>query len=139
MNINKLIENFECPLINAIFFTNGDMLVLSNNNRHIEVLCKSTVESFFNYNDRDSVSRFDILKKYEEGRYIINVGEGSYGGDGIVQLKEKTGKLIWFLFLDNSNPFVKAELKNDLIRAKSTKDVKITIPIYNPEKITITK
>jgi len=28
-------------------------------------------------------------------------------------LNDKTGKLIWFLFLDNSNPFIKAELEND--------------------------
>ncbi|MDM5249145.1 MULTISPECIES: hypothetical protein [unclassified Lysinibacillus] len=139
MSINKLIENFECPLINAFFFSNEDILVLDNNNEWIRVLCKSTIESFFKYNDGDSVCHFDILKKYETDDFTVSIGEGSFGGDGIVQLNDKTGKLIWFLFLDNSNPFIKAELENDSIQVTSTKGIKIKIPIHNPEKISIVK
>ena len=139
MNINDLIDNFECPLINALFFPNGEMLVLKNNNEYIRVLCKSTIESFFKYNNEDWVSCFDILKKFETDNFIINVGEGSFGNDGFVQLNNKTGKLLWFLFLDNSNPFIEVKLENDFIEVRSTKGITIKIPIYNPEKIYIVK
>ncbi len=137
MNIDNLIDNFECPLVNAIFFPNGDMLVLKNSNFNIDVLCESTIDSFFKYNSHDSVSRFDILNKFASNDYIVSVGEGSFGGDGFVRLDDNNGNLIWFLFLDNSNPFINAEVKNDCIEVVSTSDVKIRIPINKPENICI--
>ncbi len=137
MNINELIGNNKCPLINAFFFSNGDMLVLNNDNSYIGVLCKSSIESYFYYNSEDSVSSFDILNKYETDKFIISIGEGSYGGDGVIQLDDKSGKLIWFLFLDNSNPFIEVVLIKDYIEVISTKNVKFKIPILHPERIVI--
>ncbi len=140
-NIKSLIKNYQCPLINAFFFANDDMLLLESlldETQSIRVLCKSTLTSFFDYNNNDYLTSFDLLEKYENDDYIVNVGEGSFGGDGVICVSNKNTKdLIWFLFLDNSNPFHSVKINNDCVIAKSTKNICFNIPILKPQGISI--
>ena len=137
MTINELLGAFECPLINAFFFPDGSMLVLNSNSSGIDVLCRSDIDSFFRYNNINSISSIDVYKEYENDKYIARIGEGSFGSDGFVWLTNKERELVWFLFLDNCNPFNDVNIKNDLIEATSTMNIKIQIPTNVPENIVV--
>jgi hypothetical protein len=140
--IENLINNYKAPLINSIIFLNGDLLVLENtvyeDRCEVRVLCKSTLKSYFDYNNDDEVSDYDILTKSENEAYKVFAGEGSYGSEGFVYVIEKTSSdLLWFLFLDNSNPFDKVHIHEGNVVAVSTLGREWTIPILHPDKISI--
>ena len=142
ITIESILEDDECPFINAFFLENGELLalesLLAGANQRIRVLCKSTITSFFEYNDEDYVISFDFQKEYENDKYIISGGEGSFGGDGVLCVRYKdTMKLVWFLFLDNSNPFDTIDVENECVLVKSTSNVSFKIPISHPEMITL--
>ena len=50
MNIKDIIDKGSCPIINSIIFANGDLYVLDNSSSNIEVLCKSSIDSYFDFN-----------------------------------------------------------------------------------------
>ena len=140
-DIISLIQNEECPLINALFLSNGEMYVLESqmgDNPIIRVLCKSSIESYFEFNDTDYITSFDVHQNIETEAFIISIGEGAFGGDGIVYLTNRdTESLMWFLFLDNSNPFDSAKIENNNVIVKSTKNLSYSIPIFQPELISL--
>ena len=144
--IDRLVNELEVPIINALIFPNGDLLVLEHTiigerERHIvEVLCKSTIESYFEYHDHDSVSVCSVTISTENEDFIVYAGEGSWGDDGIIYvIRKKEDQLVWFFFSDCSNPFKSVEIKNDAIIAVSTSDESWNIPIHAPEKMKIEK
>jgi NAD(P)H-hydrate repair Nnr-like enzyme with NAD(P)H-hydrate epimerase domain len=54
------------------------------------------------------VSLFSVPVSEENSQYSVFAGEGSMGGDGIVFVMNKDENMpLWFLFLDNSDPFEK--------------------------------
>jgi signal peptidase I len=140
--LNKLVNDYKCPLINSFIFSNGDLLVVENfkfgNNNKIRILCKSSIKSYFDYNEEEDVSYFDILSKDENETFIVYGGEGSSGGDGILYVIDKrNNQLLWFLFLDNSNPFIKVSIVKDEIVAYTTYDKEWKFPIFSPCKVSI--
>jgi hypothetical protein len=140
--IDNLLNNYKAPLINSIIFSNGDLLVLENSVCddvcEVRILCKSTIESYFEYNDDDEVSDYDILAKSENEKYKVFSGEGSYGSEGFVYVINKiSNELLWFLFLDNSNPFDKVHIYEDNIVAVSTSGKEWRISILHPNEISI--
>ena len=137
MDIVKLINNFKCPLINGIFFPNGDILVIEKNNVSIRVVCKTTVESYFLYNSVDCVTKFEILVRNSNNKYTVGGGEGSWGGDGIILLEDNIGNLIWFLFMDNLDPIINITIIDDFIEAKNANNLIIRVPINTPQDIYI--
>jgi hypothetical protein len=49
-----------------------------------------------------------------------------------------TNELLWILFLENSNPFIKSLINdNTEVIAYTSSNNKFIIPITNPEKITV--
>ena len=137
MDIVKLINNFKCPLINGIFFPNGDILVIENNNVSIRVVCKTTVESYFLYNSVDYVTKFEILVRNSNNKYTVGGGEGPWGGEGIILLEDNIGNLIWFLFMDNIDPIINITIIDDFIEAKNANNLIIRVPINTPQDIYI--
>lgn len=142
--IDRLTKDLEVPIVNSIIFPNGDLLILEHTilgerEKHmIRVLCKSSIESYFEYNDFDSVSSCHTTLSTENEDFIIFTGEGSWGGDGIIYVIRKTdNQLVWFFFSERSNPFDSIEIKNDEIIAISTLNECWKIPIHSPEKMKV--
>jgi hypothetical protein len=48
-------------------------------------------------------------------------------------------ELVWFLFLENSNPFCKAIIKDHIAFVQSTNGVIFSIPIDNPQLVQVVK
>ncbi len=139
--LNMILLEYRYPIVNSLMLSNGELFILeypSFNQQKVRILCQSTIESYFKYNDEDDTTSFDILTKYENEDYQAFVGEGSMGSDGIIYLIRKSDKkLLWFLFLDNSNPFIKVSIQDDKIVAFNSKEQKWILPISNPQNISI--
>ena len=143
VHINRIIEEYEYPIINSLIYANGDMLVLESYkiaNKHIlRILCKSNIDSYFAYNDLSYVSSIAVSVSEENEDYLVLAGGGSMGGDGIIFIIDKqTEKPLWFLFLDNSDPFNDVIFESDSnITLCSTGGLKISICITNPENMKV--
>ena len=143
--IKNILENYTYPIIKSITYPNGDMLVLEGQwikeKYHLRILCKSPLDSYFSYNEEDYVSNLYPKIMVKNAQYKIYGGECSWEGDGFIYIinKEK-GKLLWFLFLDNSEYFKEAYFEDtNHIIARSELNLQLRIPINAPEKLTITK
>ena len=135
--IEKLIINErKCPIGNYLLFANGDMLNFEHyfieNKFHFRLLNKSSIESYFEFNEEDDVSDFDGVCRFENEEFSVFAGEGSYGSDGVLWIIEnRTNKLLWFLFSDTSNPFVSAYInyKQEVIAENNLGNL-WTIPLF---------
>ena len=108
---------------------------------HLRILCQSTLDSYFSYNEEDYVSNLYPKIMVENAQYKIYGGECSWEGDGFIYIinKEK-GKLLWFLFLDNSEYFKEAYFEDTKhIIARSELGLQLRIPINEPEKLSVIK
>jgi len=110
-----------------------------NNNYILRILCKSSIDSYFHYNEESYISHFSVLTSEENSKYSIFAGEGSWGTDGIVfALDKEYEKPLWFFFLDNSDPFVKIQFETaDVIIIQSSSGLKIRIPVASPEYLKV--
>lgn len=140
--LNDYIRNFQIPLINAIFYPNGKILIIDSyyvgEKYIIQLLCESSIDSFFTYNEPNEVSNFDVYYKADYGKYRTMCGEGSYGSDGIIYTLDVTeSKLLWAIYLNNSNPFNKINYIDEKIIVYSTKGFKLIIPFESPEKLLV--
>lgn len=56
-HIKNILENYTYPTIKSIAYPNGDMLVLEGQwlgeEYHLRILCQSTLDSYFKYNEAD--------------------------------------------------------------------------------------
>ena len=135
--VEKLMDNYKCPIGNYILFANGDMLNFEHyfieDKFHFRILNKSTIESYFEFNEKDYVSCFGGLCMFKNEEFSVFAGEGSWGDDGALWIIEnKTNKLLWFLFSDRSNPFVSASInENEEVVAKTNLDKIWKIPLLH--------
>jgi len=143
--INRLIsEEPEVPCVQSIIFPNGEILkfeIVSNdteNKESIIVLEKITIDSYFEENNYEDVSHCNYTTSTENDEYTVSCGDGSWGSDGIVSvIKKSENRLLWIIFSDNSNPFYKVEIEDDIVIAGSTSGKNWKIPINSPEKLEI--
>jgi hypothetical protein len=141
--IKKIIQEYAYPVINSLAYSNGDLLIIGayrvNKSYILRILCKSSLDSYFHYNGESYVSHFAVPISEENSQYSVFAGEGSMGGDGIVFVMDKDKKIpLWFLFLDNSDPFEKIQFEtSNTIVVQSSSGLKIRIPIDNPEKMKV--
>jgi hypothetical protein len=141
--IEKILQEYAYPIINSLAYSNGDLLILSgykvNKNYILRILCKSSLDSYFHYNDDSYVSHFAVPISEENSQYSVFAGEGSMGGDGIVFVMDKGKEIpLWFLFLNNSDPFEKIQFEaSNIIVVQSSSGLKIRIPIDNPEEMKV--
>ena len=133
MNIKDIIDKGSCPIINSIIFANGDLYVLDNSSSNIEVLCKSSIDSYFDFNSINDRSCFDVFCSCETDLYKVYGGDGSYGSDGIIYvIAKKTNSPVWFLFLDNINPVENIKIINEVIYAYNNNNGYLLVSITNP-------
>ena len=143
--IKNILENYTYPIIKSITYPNGDMLVLEGQwikeKYHLRILCKSSLDSYFSYNKEDYVSNLYPKIMVENAQYKIYEGECSWEGDGFIYIINKeNGKLLWFLFLDNSEYFKEAYFEDTKhIIARSELGLRLRIPINEPEKLSVIK
>ena len=143
--IKNILENYTYPIIKSITYPNGDMLVLEGQwikeKYHLRILCKSSLDSYFSYNEEDYVSNLYPKIMVENAQYKIYGGECSWEGDGFIYIINKeNGKLLWFLFLDNSEYFKEAYFEDTKhIIARSELGLQLRIPINEPEKLSVIK
>ena len=134
--VEKLMDDGKCPTGNYILFANGDMLNFEHyfikDKFHFRILNKSTIESYFEFNEEDDVSSFDGVSMFSNDEFSVFVGEGGYGSEGALWVIEnKTDKLLWFLFSDTSNPFVSAYInENNEVVAEINLDKSWKIPLF---------
>ena len=143
--IKNILENYTYPIIKSITYPNGDMLVLEGQwikeKYHLRILCQSTLDSYFSYNEEDYVSNLYPKIMVENTQYKIYGGECSWEGDGFIYIINKeNGELLWFLFLDNSEYFKEAYFEDtNHIIARSELGLRLRIPINEPEKLSVIK
>lgn len=141
--IKNIIEDYTYPIIKSLTYSNGDMLIFDghkvNDNYILRILCKSSIDSYFQYNEESYISHFSVLTSEENSEYSIFAGEGSWGNDGIVFAMDKEyEKPLWFFFLDNSDPFVRIQFETaDVIVIQSSSGLNIRIPIDSPENLKV--
>ena len=143
--IKNILENYTYPIIKSITYPNGDMLVLEGQwikeKYHLRILCKSSLDSYFSYNEEDYVSNLYPQMVAENAQYEVYGGECSWEGDGFIYLIHKeSSELLWFLFLDNSEYFKEAYFEDtNHIIAHSELNLRLRIPINAPEKLSVIK
>lgn len=143
--IKNILENYTYPIIKSITYSNEDMLVLEGQwikeKYHLRILCKSSLDSYFSYNEEDYVSNLYPKIMVENAQYKIYGGECSWEGDGFIYIINKeNGELLWFLFLDNSEYFKEAYFEDTKhIIARSELGLQLRIPINEPEKLSVIK
>ena len=64
-------------------------------------------------------------------------GEGGMGNEGFITCLNSLNEPIWALFFVNSNPFYKIEIKDGVLEAVSSLDLKSFIDLESPERIKI--
>ena len=144
-HIKNILENYTYPAIKSIAYPNGDMLVLEGqwlgDEYNLRILCQSTLDSYFSYNEEDYVSNLYPKIMVENAQYKIYGGECSWEGDGFIYIINKeNGELLWFLFLDNSEYFKEAYFEDiNHIIARSELGLQLRIPINEPEKLSVIK
>jgi len=138
--VEKLMDNgSKCPIGNYILFANGDMFNFEHyfieDKFHFRILNKSTIDSYFEFNEESYVSCFDGGCVFGNDEFAVFVGEGSYGSDGVLWVTEKkSNTLLWFLFSDKSNPFVSAYInENNEVIAKTNLGKIWKIPLLQSE------
>lgn len=141
MTIVDLLEGLQCPLINGLYFENGDIVALDYR-REAEARIVSVGRLRFRDIDLEAVGvvEFDYLGRRVFGDHEIRYGEGSAGGDGVAcLLSRESNRVLWFLFLDNSNPFCEARIAEDTVLLTSTDGAVFSVPHARPEAIGVAR
>ncbi len=141
MTIVDLLEGLQCPLISGVYFENGDIVALDYRN---EAEARIVPVGRLRFRDIDleavGVVEFDYLGRCVFGDHEIRYGEGSAGGDGVAcLLSRESNRVLWFLFLDNSNPFCEAHIAEDAVLLTSTNGAVLSVPLAGPEAIGIVR
>jgi len=90
--------------------------------------------------DADNCEGLATLQAIETsiGEQIIGGECLAAGEDGFIALIEKdTEQLIWLVVLSGTNPFETLELKGHFIHATSSSGTVVTLPIDQPDKLSI--
>lgn len=141
MTIDELIDQERCIGIDSIIFQSGKITLLdvefySDEKYFIGPIVDSTVNSYLGYN-LEFLSHFGIYTQSKRDKYEVFVGEGSCEGSGVIYINNTDNEsLIWFIYLENSEPFKEVFINGNLeIEAKSNFNIVWKIPIDNPLKI----
>lgn len=146
-NIEELWRNRTAPRANSITISDGTMVIIEcetfepedPNVKPITIvrpLAVSTLDSYFSYNSDDFAS-LHVNGSVSNGDLILYYGEADNdGASGFIALESvSNARLIWLVFLMDSNPFVEGWLSDTAVEVRSTLGTRWTIPIQKPELI----
>lgn len=100
----------------------------------LKVLAPFSLEEFLSLHP-DMVTSVDttVERPLPDGSGYLFCGEGSYGSEGFFGLLDQHRKLVWVVYLENSNPFVDASVGDAGAIFQSTADVSITVNLKAQE------
>ncbi|WP_145413963.1 hypothetical protein [Paenibacillus xylanexedens] len=124
-------EQQALPGVNCIAFADGTVIILdirtyfdpNNNERTMSVspLCDTTIESMVKYNP-DCWTMVDAWTSVDyQGGKIIG-GDGQMGNEGFIACTDAEDRLVWGIFLENTNPIKKLSVSGNAIIAINEHD-----------------
>lgn len=138
-------RNELCPIVNGIYYASGRVVRLDVDQPASVFEAPSVrIASETSYRDlaEDDATEWTSLTSLGEvidqkGMNAVVYGEGGFGGDGFVALINRLDdKLAWLAFSDCANPFVSAEIFEDVVVAVNNSGVVWRFPIAAPEQVT---
>lgn len=148
MSINNfnLVQEWEkgrLPIISGILHENGNVSWINieseNRIRRVEHGSKLNFNNLMEENEF-YLSEITVLCRKEDinKSIIVSCGEGGYGSEGFVVVEVHGNKKIkWVAFFEESNPFEKVEIIDDMIYAYNNLGEKWTFEINNPTNLRI--
>jgi hypothetical protein len=138
--IQNLWENEKAVLFNGIVFSNDETLELfrigSKDKKEVRVGVSGNLADII----RNGVgtTTIDVFASAtdQSGDLMIACGDGAFGSDGFVCCLKKN-KVSWFLFMDDSNPFVEVQINGDVAKVRSSLDEVWSIPLHRPQDLSI--
>ena len=148
MNINDFNLQNEwkkgrLPIISGILYENGNVnwinIESKNRMRRIEHGSKLNLNTLMEENEI-YLSEITILCRKEDisKRIIVSCGEGGHGSEGFIVVEENdTKKIKWVAFFEESNPFEKIEVIDDVIYTYNNLGEKWAFEINDPINVSI--
>ena len=150
-NAGKIIvsawEDETCPLMNAIFFSDDRLRLITPISRPASQGIASAVDvgEILNILDVTQSQRLRVtslvrlhVASSQKTELKCECGEGGFGGDGYIAVMRQGGDLMWLLFTDFSNPFIYVEFDGAYVRAKNSYGLTWVIEICDPKHVEIT-
>lgn len=137
----------ECvPLISGFVFPTGEIL-------WVDIYCNEDNNFIYEKGEASKLNIEDLISKedfywiyvtelkrreYKDENIIVSCGEGSYGGDGFVEVRSYLeNKLLWIAFFDNSNPFVEVKVEERKIIATNNQGCDWVFSVDDPNEFYI--
>ncbi|OCG10929.1 hypothetical protein A9G09_11555 [Gilliamella sp. wkB292] len=144
--MTKIVELWhkqQLPIKDGIYFASGQSIALDAvffPQLSIHVGEKFDLNVILN-NDADNLTDIDIFDKIilANGDQCI-IGEGSYGSEGFIAYLSANQDLIWVIYFEKSNPFIKVlPLTNQSIMVESSANFQLIIELANPVNLKLIK
>ncbi|MFJ9622611.1 hypothetical protein [Streptomyces sp. NPDC101181] len=133
--IERLWEVFRLPIRDALYFAEGDSYDVALDlgvPSGLKVLAPFDLDEILE-SDPSWVSSVDGLVAVDLGsRGLLWGGEGSYGSEGFIARLTSERKLIWAIFLMESNPFDRIHLSGNVATFTSTAGLEVAVDIDDP-------
>ncbi|MEU8618106.1 hypothetical protein [Streptomyces sp. NPDC048623] len=133
--IERLWEDDYLPIRDALHYADGrsyDVELDSTAPGGFSVLSPFDLDEILK-DDPSWVSSVDGQASVDLGeKGLLWGGEGSYGSEGFFARLTADRKLIWVMFFDGSNPFLRIQLSGNVATFRSTAGVEITVDIDDP-------
>lgn len=143
--LNQAWRDERVPLVNAIAFADGGMILLdvenySNGPTTVRALGRTTLASFLSFNPEWWAEVTPMSELRTPSGDVVMVGEGPQGGDGFIALCKPNGDLQFCAFFTRSNPFVGVSLSADATAAvaMSNRGEQWSVNLSQPWKIHVT-
>ncbi len=142
-NINTAWLKGELPIINGILNSNGTIDCLNLHDKiGVRLIEHGSVE---NINEMNKSKKINFSSIYISGNFqditkdiTAYCGEGSFGGDGFVLVRSNSDSQIkWVAFFEDSNPFERIEIIDNIIYAYNNLFEKWGFNINKPTEISI--
>ncbi|MBC1375781.1 hypothetical protein [Listeria farberi] len=139
--ISNLWDREELLIKNGIHFSSGTGLEVDINYYATPSI---KIGSYFDFlevykKDYTNVTHIDIFNEMElaSGCYCC-IGEGSHGSEGFVAYLDADKNLLWVLYSEASNPFVRiTEEYENIVVAESSANFKVRIDVNNPTSLSL--
>jgi hypothetical protein len=123
----------------GVIILNHSSFKIGDETKHYcQPICDTTIKSLEKYDDDIWTEVQEFVRCSDEASgYSYIAGEGGMGNEGFILCLDENEEPDWVLFFVNSNPFYQLELNGGVLEAISSHDLKFSINLSSPEKITI--
>lgn len=135
--IERLWQAENLPIQDGLYFADGSAYGVrldSSVKGGLKILDPISVEDFM-ARDPDMVTSIDVTlrKPLPNNLGYVFCGEGSYGSEGFFGRLDQDANLVWVVYLEYSNPFIDASIKNAEVTFSSSSDVSVSVNLESPE------